>query len=106
LNESVEASVAREIEKRYGEREVVELTIAANVADRMLKWAKVYGAVVAFLIALAAAALTLLGYQSYSDLQKKIKIATNEVEPILRAARGKAAEIAEASDSLRNEQYR
>jgi hypothetical protein len=106
LNEAVRATVAREIETRYGEREVVEFTIAADIASRLVTWAKVYGAIAAFLIALAAAGLTLLGYQSYSDLKAKIETAKKEVEPVLKAARQKASEIAEAGDSLRNEQYR
>jgi hypothetical protein len=103
FRDAIRTGVEREVTTNYGEREIVEWRLVTNVTERLVTWAKVFGAVVGFLLALLIGGLALLGYQSYADLQTKIRSATNDVEPILSEARKRAKAIAETSGNLREE---
>ena len=73
--------------EHFKDRSIVEIETAEAVANKILKWAKLFYAVpVAVLIII----LALLGVGDYSQFHKTVRRATDELTPKLNQAIGEA----------------
>lgn len=102
IRAAVDKAAVEAVREKVTDRDVVEVRIAAAIAERLMGWVKLYAVVVGSVLALIVVVLTLLGYQTYAELQKRIELAKQEVEPRLNAARIVAKKVETDSAQLRD----
>ena len=73
---------------RFKERSVVEVEIAAAVAERLIGWSKAFGVFVAAPIAVILVILSLFGWSKFEDVRK----AANDANALLGQAQSKLSE--------------
>ncbi len=71
-NVKIDQAVKQALSERIKDQKVVELELAASIAERLMSWAKLFAAAIALPAALIIGVLTILGVSKYSDFSKLI----------------------------------
>lgn len=77
--------VAAAIQAQSKDKQLVEVELAAKVAERVIDWAKLLGFFIAIPIAILLVTLSILGYSKFEDVQK----ASDRVDAKILAAQNK-----------------
>jgi uncharacterized protein YoxC len=98
-----------EIKQRFQDEKAVELEITEKIADRAIKWAKVFGFFAGIPLAIFAIILSFLGIKTYSDLQKsseKVTTATSqlgEAQKTLKSAQESSQKLIDATAQVESD---
>ncbi len=87
-SDTLDSLVANALTARFKERSVVEVEIAAAVAERLIGWSKAFGVFVAAPIAVILVILSLFGWSKFEDVRK----AANDANALLGQAQSKLSE--------------
>jgi hypothetical protein len=91
-SEKLDALIATALDTRFKDKSVVEVQLAAAVADRLIGWSKVFGAFVAVPIAAILLILSLFGWSKFDDVRRAAK----DADDVLKQAQTKLSDTAAA----------
>jgi hypothetical protein len=94
--EKLDALIANALDTRFKDKSVVEVQLAAAVADRLIGWSKVFGAFVAVPIAAILLILSLFGWSKFDDVRRAAK----DADDVLKQAQTKLADTVAAESKV------
>ena len=89
------------VKGRFGSQEVAELTVTANVAEKLLSWSKLFAVAVGIPLTIVAGHLAFLGYD-YKNTLAESKKELDAVKQQIQASQLGAAEIERTERELRD----
>ncbi len=94
--EKLNALIATALDARLKDKSVVEVQLAASVADRLIGWSKVFGAFVAVPVAALLLILSLFGWSKFDD----VRTAAKSADEALKQAQAKLTETIAAESKV------
>ena len=76
----LDRQISAALDRRLKDSKVVEYETSEAITNRLMEWAKTFGWLIGFPLAILAAVLALLGVKSYSDFKKLAESAGDEVK--------------------------
>ncbi len=106
IDSYVQTALKKAITDEFKDQKAVELEVSERIAERVVKWAKVFGFFAGIPLAIFALFLSFLGIKTYSDLQKassQVSTTTAQLDTAretLKVAEEKSQELINATERV------